>query len=62
VAASQVAFSSDSQLLAGLEKMFRTTGQVLTEDILVVPKPTPEELERLLAVVKEYGLEIHAGH
>ncbi len=47
---------------AGLEKMFRATGQVLSADILEAPKPTPEELGRLLAVVQQYGLEIHAGH
>ncbi len=47
---------------AGLEKMFRTTGKVLTQDVREVPKPSPAELERLLAVVKQYGLEIHAGH
>jgi quercetin dioxygenase-like cupin family protein len=47
---------------AGLEKMFRKTGQVLTDDIREVPKPSSEEIERLLAIVNQYGLEIHTSH
>ncbi len=47
---------------AGLEKMFRTTGRVLSNDIVIAPKPNAEEISRLLSVAPQFGLEIHAGH
>ncbi len=47
---------------AGLEQMFRITGQLLCPTDQVAPKPSTEELSRLFSVAQEYGLEIRASH
>lgn len=49
----------------GLEKMFERTGKVLTDPNVPVAPPSHEEIERLLRIAPEYGIEISApkdGH
>lgn len=43
---------------AGLEHMFFEVGVPLAEDATAAPLPTPDEVERLLAVAPRYGIEI----
>jgi quercetin dioxygenase-like cupin family protein len=43
---------------AGLEKMFFEVGVPLAEGATTAPPPTEAEIERLLAVVPKYGIEI----
>ena len=45
---------------AGLEKMFMEVGVPVPPDATVVAPPTKEEIERLLAAVKKYGIEMMA--
>lgn len=47
---------------AGLEKMFRRSGTMVSPHVVEAPKPTHEEFERLLSIVEQYGLEIQAAH
>jgi hypothetical protein len=48
---------------AGLEKMFFEVGVPLPESSTTAPPPTPEEIEKLLAVAPGYGIEIRLpGH
>ena len=44
---------------AGLERFFLEVGRATTNDSASVA-PSPEEIEKLLAVAPAYGLEIHA--
>ena len=43
---------------SGLEKMFLQTGKVLTSADDDVPPPNSEEIQRLLKIAPEYGIEI----
>src|SRR5262249_13197075 len=43
---------------AGLEKMFMEVGVPVLPDATVAAPPTKEEIERLLAAVKKYGIEM----
>jgi len=43
---------------AGLEKMFFEVGQPVPVGAQTVPPPTKEEIEKLLAVAPNYGIEI----
>ncbi len=48
---------------AGLEKMFMKVGVPLAEGATTALPPTKEEIEQLLAVAPEYGIEIRLpGH
>ena len=43
---------------AGLEKLFRETGQVVTDRTAPIPPPSPDGIEKLLAVAPRYGVEV----
>ncbi len=43
---------------AGLEKLFRETGQVVNDRSAPIPPPSPDGIERLLAVAPKYGVEV----
>ncbi len=43
---------------AGLEQMFIEVGLPLEQGATVAPKPTPEEVEKLLSAAPKYGIEI----
>jgi quercetin dioxygenase-like cupin family protein len=43
---------------AGLEKMFLEVGQPIPPGATSAPPPTPEVIEKLLAVAPKYGIEI----
>jgi quercetin dioxygenase-like cupin family protein len=43
---------------AGLEEMFFEVGVPLAEGATSAPPPTPDEIEKLLAVAPNYGIEI----
>jgi quercetin dioxygenase-like cupin family protein len=48
---------------AGLEGMFFEVGVPVAQGATTAPPPTPEEIERLLAVAPKYGIEIKVpGH
>ncbi len=47
---------------AGLEKMFFEVGQSLAQGATTAPRPTQEEIEKLLAVAPRYGIEIRLPH
>lgn len=46
---------------AGIEEMFFAVGQPATVESGPLP-PTPEEIERLLALAPKYGIEIRVPH
>lgn len=46
---------------AGLEGMFFEVGQPLADDEDTASPPNPGEIEKLLQVAPDYGVEIHAG-
>ncbi|KAA5545600.1 cupin domain-containing protein [Roseiconus nitratireducens] len=43
---------------AGLENMFFEVGQPLADDAQVAPPPGPADIEKLLRVAPQYGIEI----
>lgn len=43
---------------AGLEKMFFEVGQPVAEGATTAPPPAPADIEKLLAVAPQYGIEI----
>jgi quercetin dioxygenase-like cupin family protein len=43
---------------AGLEKMFLEVGQPVDSGAITAPKPSQEEIEKLLDVAPRYGIEI----
>ena len=47
---------------AGLERMFFEVGQPLAEGATIAGPPTKEEIEKLLAVARRYGIEIRLPH
>ena len=47
---------------AGLEKMFFEFGVPVAEGATTAPPPTKEEIEKLLAVAPQYGIEIKLPH
>jgi hypothetical protein len=48
---------------AGLEEMFFEVGVPLTEGATVALPPSKEEIERLVAISPQYGIEIQIpGH
>jgi quercetin dioxygenase-like cupin family protein len=48
---------------AGLEKLFFEVGAAVPRGAITAPPPTPEEIEKLLAVAPRYGIEIRLpGH
>ena len=52
----------DSVSPAGLEKMFMEIGVPLAEGAATALPPTREEIEKLLAVAPQYGIEIRLPH
>ena len=47
---------------AGLEKLFFEVGVPLAEGATTASPPTKDEIERLLAVAPDYGIEIRVPH
>lgn len=43
---------------AGLEKMFEQIGKVWTDGNSPPPRPTPDEIDRLLAIAPKFGIEL----
>jgi hypothetical protein len=43
---------------AGLEKMFFEVGVPVEQGAMSAPKPTKEDIEKLMAVAPRYGIEI----
>lgn len=44
---------------AGLEKMFRRTGQVVTDRTSPITPPSDDEKKRLVKIAPEFGIELH---
>jgi quercetin dioxygenase-like cupin family protein len=44
---------------AGLEQFFSEVGTVLSDPSLSPPLPTPEAIERMVAIAPKYGITIH---
>ncbi len=42
----------------GLEEMFRFTGSIVQDSRLAIQHPTPEEIQRLISVASDYGIEL----
>jgi hypothetical protein len=47
---------------AGLEKMFMEIGVPLAEGATTALPPTREDIEKLLAIAAEYGIEFRLPH
>ncbi len=42
----------------GLEEMFRHTGSIVQDASLPIQPPTPDEIQRLISVANDYGIEL----
>jgi len=47
---------------AGIEKMFQEIGTLVSDLSMAPSRPTPADIERILAVAPRYGIEIKVPH